>query len=204
MAPVRAAGWQGWQLESQGWGTSSLWLCDISRLSFSGCKQRVRGAKGRARPPGKSCAAWGLGGPGAAHFSGRVERRFAPGHPQDPEPPKGRPLEVPAPLSAAHHATTAPPPLRPCLLPLYFQSLLQSQQPPPGPSDTPGTSWPQGLCTGCSLGPESSVPGGRGVLLLRALGCLLSCTLQRGLCVPVCPQLKTLCSLFPAPVLFFS
>ena len=24
-----------------------------------------------------------------AHFSGRVERRFAPGHPQDPEPPRG-------------------------------------------------------------------------------------------------------------------
>ena len=101
--------------------------------------------------------------------------------------------------------TTPPPPphLRPCLLLLYFQSLLQSQQPPRSPSDTPGTSWPQGLCTGCSLGPESSVPGGRGVLLLRALGCLLSCTLQRGLCVPACPQLKTLFPLSCSSFVFF-
>ena len=137
----------------------------------------------------------GAGGTWCGSFFWESREEVCPRAPPRSRTPKGRPLEVPARLSAAH-----PAPPRPCLLPLCFQSLLPSPQPPRGPSDTPGTGWPQGLCTGCSLGPESSVPGGRGVLLLRALGCLLSCALQGGLCVPACPQLKTLfplsCSIF--------
>lgn len=79
------------------------------------------------------------------------EKRFAPGHPQDPETPKGGHLEgllpflLPPPNFLTLSTSTAPPSL--C-------SSYSSYS-----TNTLGTSLPQGLCTGWSCYLESSFFG---------------------------------------------
>lgn len=101
--------WQGRQLEAQIWGAiSSPWLCDISGLSFSGCKWNTRLLEALGGGWGKSLASWKelchLEALALLMFLGDQRREICPRAPPTSKNPKGGYLEglLPFLLPARH------------------------------------------------------------------------------------------------------